>query len=170
MYREILFVDPHQPDCLHLLGMIAFQNGDKQAAIDLIRRAIEIKGNAASYHSNLGNVLQSQGELAGAGACFQRALVLKPELAEVWVNLGNIYKAQGDVQSSLACYRRALALRPDLAEAAAGESMALLLNGDFETGWIHFDTALEDEGLQHADAELCATGDGMEKGWSLDGC
>ncbi len=110
-----------------------------ETAVDLIRKAIEIKGNAASYHSNLGNVLQSQGELAGAGACFQRALVLKPELAEVWVNLGNIYKAQGDVQSSLACYRRALALRPELAEAAAAESMALLLNGDFATGWINFE-------------------------------
>ena len=55
------------------------------------------------------------------------------------MNLGNIYKAQGDVQSSLACYRRALALRPDLAEAAAAESMALLLNGDFESGWMKFD-------------------------------
>ena len=49
MYRQILSVDPHQPDSLHLLGMIAFENGDKQTAVDLIRKAIEIKGNAASY-------------------------------------------------------------------------------------------------------------------------
>jgi hypothetical protein len=65
--------------------------------------------------------------------------VLKPDLAEVWVNLGNIYKAQGDAQSGLACYRRALALNPELAEAAAAESMVLLLNGDFATGWINFE-------------------------------
>jgi Tfp pilus assembly protein PilF len=139
LYRAILSVDPAQADSLHLLGMIAYQNNHTEDAVELIRRAIAINGNAASYHSNLGNVLQSQRKLAEAGACYQRALVLKPDLAEVWVNLGNIFKAQGDIDSSLTCYRRALTLNPELAEAAAGESMALLLSGDFASGWIHFD-------------------------------
>jgi tetratricopeptide (TPR) repeat protein len=134
-----LSVDPEQADCLHLLGMIAYENGDSESAAGLIGKAIAIKGNAATYHSNLGNVLQSQGKLAEAGTCYQRALVLRPELAEVWVNLGNIFKAQRDVDSSLTCYRRALALNSELAEAAAGEAMALLLNGDFACGWTHFD-------------------------------
>lgn len=139
MYLEILSVDPEQADCLHLLGMIAYQNGHHENAVRLIGKAIAIKGNAATYHSNLGNVLQSQGKLAEAGACYQRALVLRPELAEVWMNLGNIFKAQRDVESGLACYRRALALNSDLAEAAIGESMAFLLSGDFNSGWTHFD-------------------------------
>ncbi|MGA2649393.1 MAG: tetratricopeptide repeat protein [Terracidiphilus sp.] len=139
MYRAILFIDPEQADCLHLLGMIAYENGHHENAVELIGKAIAIKGNAATYHSNLGNVLQSQGKLGEAGASYQRALVLRPDLAEAWVNLGNIFKAQKDVGSSLTCYRRALALNSDLAEAAAGESMALLLSGDFITGWIHFD-------------------------------
>jgi Tfp pilus assembly protein PilF len=139
MYRAILSIDPGHADSLHLLGMIAYQNNRTEDAVELIRRAIAINGNAASYHSNLGNVLQSLRKLAEAGACYQRALVLRPDLAEVWVNLGNIFKAQRDVASSLTCYRRALALNPELAEAAAGESMALLLNGDFADGWVHFD-------------------------------
>jgi len=139
MYKEILRVDPEQADSLHLLGMIAYQRGCHENAVELTRKAIAIKGNAASFHSNLGNVHQSQRKLIEAGACYQRALVLKPGLAEVWVNLGNIYKAQGEVESSLTCYRRALAINPELAEAAAGESMALLLSGDFASGWIHFD-------------------------------
>ncbi|MGA3044997.1 MAG: tetratricopeptide repeat-containing glycosyltransferase family protein [Terracidiphilus sp.] len=142
-YLEILSVDPNQADCLHLLGMIAYQNGQHENAAYLIRKAIAIKGNAATYHSNLGNVLQAQGKLAEAGACYQRALVLKPDLGEVWVNLGNIFKAQREVNSSLTCYRRALALNPDLAEAAVGESMALLLSGEFTSGWIHFDRRWE---------------------------
>lgn len=143
IYREILSVDPKQADCLHLLGMIAYQNGQPESAAELIRQAIAIKGNAATYHSNLGNVLQSQGKLSEAGACYQRALVLKPDLAEVWVNLGNIFKAQREVNSSLTCYRRALVLNPELAEAAVGESMALLLSGDFSSGWTHFDRRWE---------------------------
>jgi tetratricopeptide (TPR) repeat protein len=139
IYQEILSVDPEQADSLHLLGMIAYQNGRHENAVELIRKAIAIKGNAATFHSNLGNVLQSQRKLAEAGACYQRALVLRPDLAETWVNLGNIFKARREVDSSLTCYRRALALNPELAEAAAGESMALLLSGDFASGWKHFD-------------------------------
>jgi tetratricopeptide (TPR) repeat protein len=134
-----LAIDPRHPDALHLLGMIAYQTGRDNAAVELIRKAIAIKGDAASYHSNLGNVLQSQGELAEAGASYQRALMLKPDLAEVHLNLGNIFKSLGDVDSSLSCYRRALALNPASAEAAVAESMALLLRGNFASGWKNFE-------------------------------
>jgi len=139
MYHEILCVDPEQADSLHLLGMIAYQSGCFEIAVELIQKAIAINGNVALFHSNLGNVLQAQRELSKAGASYQRALMLRPDLAETWVNLGNIFKARAEVDSSLTCYRRALALNPELAEAAAGESMALLLSGDFASGWKHFD-------------------------------
>jgi hypothetical protein len=119
--------------------MVAYQTGRDETAVEFIRRAIAIKGDAASYHSNLGNVLQSQGKLTEAGASYQRALVLKPDQAEVHLNLGNIFKALGDVDSSLACYRRSLALNPESAEAAVAESVALLLQGDFAAGWKNFD-------------------------------
>ena len=139
IYQRVLTINPHHPDALHLLGMIAYQTGHNEAAAEFIRSAIAIKADAASYHSNLGNVLQSQGKLAEAGACYQRALVLKPDLIETHLNLGNIFKAQGDVDSSVACYRRALALNPASAEAAVAESMALLLKGDFASGWRNFE-------------------------------
>lgn len=135
IYRHILSLDSRQPDALHLLGMIYFQMGRSDESVDLIKKAIEIKGNAASYHSNLGNVLQSQGKLSEAGACYQRALQLKPDSAEIYVNLGNIFKAQGQFDSSLICFRRALGLDPQLAEAATSEAAVLLLKGDFAAGW-----------------------------------
>lgn len=135
IYEQVLAIDPHHPDGLHLLGMIAYQTGREETAVKLIRKSIAIKGNAASYHSNLGNVLQSQGKLAEAGACYQRALLLNPDLAEVHLNLGNIFKALGELDSSLTCYRRAMALSPELAEAATSEASVLLLQGDFAAGW-----------------------------------
>ena len=143
MYLQVLAADPHHADALHLLGMIAYQTGREEDAAEWIGKAIAINGNAAAYHSNLGNVLQSQGIIAEAGACYQRALLLKPDLAEVHLNLGNIFKAQGELDSSLVCYRRALALNPELAEAAVAESMALLLKGDFASGWKSFERRWE---------------------------
>lgn len=139
IYRQVLSLDPHHADSLHLLGMIAHQTGDQETAASLIRQAIAANGNAASYHSNLGNVLQAQGKLAEAGASYQRALLLKPELAETHLNLGNIFRAQGQIDSALVCYRHALALNPELAEAAVAESRALLLKGDFAAGWCNFE-------------------------------
>jgi predicted TPR repeat methyltransferase len=139
IYRQVLALDPHHADSLHLLGMVAHQTGDQETAASLIRHAILANGNAASYHSNLGNVLQAQGKLAEAGASYQRALLLKPDLAEAHLNLGNIFRAQGDIDSALVCYRRALGLNSELADAAVAESRVLLLKGDFAAGWHNFE-------------------------------
>lgn len=139
IYQEVLAVDPHHADALHLLGMVAYQTGRHGAAVDLIRKAIALHKTAASYHSNLGNVLQAQDKLGEAAESYRRALALKPGLPEVYVNLGNILQAQGNVEDGLASFRRALALNPDLAEAQVAESMALLLQGSFADGWHNFE-------------------------------
>jgi len=138
-YRQILVSDPGHADCLHLLGMVAFQRGDAEQAVELIRRAIAIHSTAASYYSNLGNVLQTQEKMAEAEACYRRALELRPDQAEVHVNLGNILKAQGAVDAALDSYRSARSLNPALAEARVAESTTLLLQGEFGTGWEGFD-------------------------------
>ena len=140
IYRQALLLDPTNADCLHLFGMAAFQSGRQAEAENLIRNAITIHPAAASYHSNLGNVLQSQAKLAEAEASYRRALELRPEQAEVHLNLGHVLKAQGRVDSALASYRQSLAVNPQLAEARAAEAMALLLQGDFASGWKAFES------------------------------
>ncbi len=138
-YRQILVSEPGHADCLHLLGMIAYQSGDHEQAVSLIRAAIAIHATASSYYSNLGNVLRTQEKLAEAEACFRQSLALRPDQAEVQLNLGNMLKAQGAVDAALTCYRRARSLNPELAEASVAESMTLLLQGEFGTGWEGFE-------------------------------
>jgi Flp pilus assembly protein TadD len=53
IYYEILKVDPHHADALHLLGVIAHQMGRHQMAIDHIGQAIARNPCQASYHNNL---------------------------------------------------------------------------------------------------------------------
>ena len=43
IYRQILAIEPNQPDVLHLLGVIAHQNRRYEAAIDLIQSAIHLQ-------------------------------------------------------------------------------------------------------------------------------
>ena len=49
--------EPRNPDVLHLLGIVAYQSGQFDAAMDLIGQAIAIKPTTGEYHNNLGNAL-----------------------------------------------------------------------------------------------------------------
>ena len=117
IYQNILAMDPRHADSLHLLGMIASDNGRHEAAVRMIRRAIEISPKNASYHCNLGTILRANGELEEAAACYEVALALKPDLAEIQSNFGNILEAQGKLEQAAGAQERALALKPEFAEA-----------------------------------------------------
>jgi Tfp pilus assembly protein PilF len=117
IYQQILRIDPRQPDSLHLLGMIAYQIGNSEIAIEMIRKAIAIDKMEAAYHSNLGTVFQAQGRLDEAAECYRNAIALSPQLAIANYNLGNVLHAQDKLNDAAASYERALALKPDLAEA-----------------------------------------------------
>jgi Flp pilus assembly protein TadD len=45
IYREILAVSPRDADSLHLLGLIAYEWGNFDAAAELMRMAIAIHAN-----------------------------------------------------------------------------------------------------------------------------
>lgn len=116
-YRQILNANPRHADCLHLLGMIAFEWGNLERAAELIGEAISIHPNSASYHSNLANVLQAQGEHQAAVAEYRVALAINPDLPEIHVNLGNVLQAQGALDDAVLSYQRALELDPRSADA-----------------------------------------------------
>lgn len=142
IYRQILAIDSHHADSLHLLGMIAYEAGGGEAAIEMIRKAIAINKTEAAYHSNLGTVLQALGKLEEAAACYRNALALRPELAEAHYNLGNVLQAQDKFEDAAACYERALALRPELAEAHYNLGNALQEQGKLDEAVACYERAL----------------------------
>jgi tetratricopeptide (TPR) repeat protein len=124
IYRQILALQPNQPDALHLLGLIAHQAGKHELAVEYIRRAIGASGTVATFHNTLANALQAQGKLDEAVACYHRALQLKPDYVEAHNNLGTALKDQGKLDEAVACYRRALQLKPDSAEVHSNLGIA----------------------------------------------
>jgi tetratricopeptide (TPR) repeat protein len=125
MYRQILEVQPNQADAWHLLGLLAYQLGKYAIAVEYIARAIGLKGNAATFHNNLGNALSCQRKLDEAIASYRKALELKPDYAEAHYRLGNALKDQGKLDEAIACYRRTLELNPDFVEAHSNLGVAL---------------------------------------------
>lgn len=116
-YRTVLDGEPDHADALHLLGVVALQRGDAQAAVGLIRRAITVNPDFADFHGNLGHALWQSGRLVEAEASCRRALALRDAYPEAHNNLGNALWSQRRASEAAACYARALLLRPDYVDA-----------------------------------------------------
>jgi tetratricopeptide (TPR) repeat protein len=142
IYRQILDLDPHHADSLHLLGVMAHQVGRNDIAVELIRKAIASDKRPAAYHSNLGTALQALGRLQEAAACYEQALAINPKLAEAQMNLGAVLEAQGKHDLAETRFRQALALRPDLAEAHVNLGNILLAQGKLEEAVASHERAL----------------------------
>src|SRR5262245_18198916 len=88
-YRQILARFPRHADALQLLGVLSYQTGKHDAALELISAAIAVAPDIADWHTNLGNVLKAQGKLEDARRAFERSLGLKLQNAPANLNLGN---------------------------------------------------------------------------------
>ena len=112
LYRSILEATPHDPDALHLLGMLSFQRGRHAQAVELVQRALRQRSDDAEMHHDLGNVLEAAGDLDAAAASYARTLELAPSHADAHYNLGALRHRQGRLDDAIASYRAAIAASP----------------------------------------------------------
>ena len=117
LYRDVLAAHPDSADALHLLGMIALQQGQAKTAVELTRKAIALNDREAAYHFHLALALQTLSDMPGAVAGYRRALALKPDDPDVYNNMGNALAALDRYEEAVAAFRRALALKPGNAVA-----------------------------------------------------
>jgi predicted O-linked N-acetylglucosamine transferase (SPINDLY family) len=128
-YQAVLTASPDHVDALHLLGMIARDQGLLPLARELIQRAVERDPTFAEARNNLGTVIKAQGELTRAIVCFEAALALNPAYQVALNNLGNSWMDLGDRGLAERQIRRSLGLEPTYADAHANLGNALQLQG-----------------------------------------
>ena len=109
----------------HHLGLIAYQVGRHELAVELISRAIALHPNNPGACSNLGEVYRAMGARGEAIAHFRRALELDPAHAAAHYNLGNTLQELARLDEAITAYRRAVESRPDYAEAHNNLGIAL---------------------------------------------
>jgi tetratricopeptide (TPR) repeat protein len=80
--RRILAVQPDHPEALFLLAAAVNSQGERQEAVELLTRAIEIAPFTAAFHGQLGKVLADQGRHEEAAESFGRALALDSKRSE----------------------------------------------------------------------------------------
>lgn len=142
IYRQVLQVEPSNPDALNLLGVIAYQCANSEAAVELISRAIAINCAAPEYHNNLGNALRSLHRLDEAAGSYRKALRLAPRSAEAHNNLALVMREQGRLSEAVAAFRRALKLQPDSPEIHCNLGTALQDLGKFDEAVALFIAAI----------------------------
>ncbi len=80
--------EPEHADALHLLGVVAHQQGRHSQAIGLIRQALALKPGMAMYDANLAEAYRTPAEYELAAASATTALRLRPDFAEPANTLG----------------------------------------------------------------------------------
>lgn len=112
-YLRVVKLDPSHDEAWHLLGVVAFQQGQAAKAIRHYRRCLALRPRHAQALNNLALALRAVGDLDRAREAFAEALAVRPEYVEAALNLGLLEEARGDPAAAEAAWRQALAWRPD---------------------------------------------------------
>jgi predicted O-linked N-acetylglucosamine transferase (SPINDLY family) len=145
LYRQILAVDPRHPHALNQFGMLAFQTGDFDTAIERIRLAIEFARNQPAFYANLGEAYRLAGRPAEAVESFRHALQLNPGMAPVHMLLGILLHDQEQYAAATRSLREAVRLQPENLRAQARLGISLERQRLFEEAEACFRRVLQKE-------------------------
>lgn len=129
IYRALLVSRPQDPVVRNLLGLVAYQAGQPDAASALHRSAIAVAPAIADFHNNLGLANAASIRTAEAATGFRRAAVLQPDLAFAWLNLAS---ATPDPATRRRSLRRGLTLAPANPDAVLALAVSLADIGQVE--------------------------------------
>ena len=117
LYRQILQIQPANPDALHFLGVLLHQRGESVEAVRLIEQSVAQQPDYADAYNNLGNILSSLGQSAEAIAAYRQAIACRADFPEAYKNLGVALRLQGDVAEAIEILQQGIAIKPDYAAA-----------------------------------------------------
>jgi tetratricopeptide (TPR) repeat protein len=155
LYQKVLANDPQHADALHLLGVVALQQGDLGRAVEWIGKAIAVRPGVPLFHCNLAEAYRLLGQPDRAVGCCRTALRLQPEYPEAANNLGLALQAQGKWDEASDQFHAAIRMKPDYAMAHNNLGNAFRERGDKTQALAHFRQAVQiDANLAEAHTNL----------------
>ena len=124
-YREVLGLDPGQPDALHLLGVALTQSGQAELGAPLIERSLSINAVQPVALANLGNAYLASGRWEAALGSFDRSIALSADYAPAHNGRGNALAALQRHEEAVASFGLALRLNPGMTESRCNRGLAL---------------------------------------------
>jgi tetratricopeptide (TPR) repeat protein len=127
--ETVLRAFPDRAAALHLLGVMALKEGDRQAAEDLLRRAAHSSDTAALYLLSYAELVCKATDQAAALAMTRRAVAMQDNLPLAWFSLGDQLLDAREYAESRRCFERALELDARLWQARAKLGVLLSRTG-----------------------------------------
>jgi protein O-GlcNAc transferase len=109
--------EPANADALNNLGLLYFETGETDKAIECYKRALSATTKSPEANSNLAIALLSKGDSDGAERYFSVALAIKPDLAPALLGLSEINLHRGDLTAAKNLLCDAIRVQPDSAVA-----------------------------------------------------
>lgn len=142
LYRKILAINPNHPDGLHLLGLIASQTGHQDTAIELVKKAMQVRPGIHLFHNTLGNIFAKIGRPEEAIEEYKKAIAINPQYAGSLNNLGDVLRGQGKLEQAMEYFKQAIAIAPNLAEAHLSVGLIFSSQHKLEEAMRCFEQAL----------------------------
>jgi protein O-GlcNAc transferase len=129
LYRQARVAAPKHFDVLHLSGLLAYQLGRTEAAIDWLTRAHRVDRKSAVCEMRLGLALLMGGRASEGEKHLRSAVKSDPKFVEGWDNLAYCLKLQDRLVESVECHLVATKLKPDSASTWYNFGLTLSLQG-----------------------------------------
>jgi len=142
IYQSILREHPQHPDALHLLGVVALQAGNADAAVDLIQRAIKANPREPQFHNMCGEAYRALRKYDLAIGHYEQALAINANFAGAHINLGNVFMDMKRFEDARACYQKAITIEPRMPMSHNNLGIALKELGRAEEAVAHHKQAI----------------------------
>lgn len=146
---------PNSASANYGAGRALHEAGDTTAAVQLYRRALEIRPAYPDAWNNLGVAVRDLGDSESALGMFDRALALEPAHARAHYNRGQTLESLGRGAEAEEAYRAAIEIEPAYPEALNNLAVILAGHGRLVEAARYWERALEaDPGYQIARTNL----------------
>lgn len=126
LWRVVQNADRRHSDSVFMLGVLALEAGNPEAALVNLDSAIGLRPRAAVYHDTRGDALQAMGAMPEAMDAWRAAIRFDPNLQAPLVSLGCALTEAGEPAEAAKLHRRALMIDPRSPAALNGLGLALL--------------------------------------------
>lgn len=146
-YRHTLEINPHSSKNHYQFGYFLYYQGNLELAEHHFAQASVMGKKMADAHNMLANTFVLQGRLADARESFARAIEINPRDPGYWVNSAVAHRQLGDYEQALECFESAEEVDPLYPDARFGKGMLLLLQGEFQRGWVEYEWRIKQQGF-----------------------
>lgn len=138
-YNMAIELNPNAAYAYSNKGNVLIELNRLEDALSEYDNAIRVNPKYAEAFSNKGNALKDLNRLEEALDSYDQALRFNPNLTEAYINRGTVLKDLNLLTDALQSYDKAIRITPNSAIAHLNKAYALILLGNYQTGWALFE-------------------------------